>query len=235
VNTEPLLLGDTWIVRYVPTLPHDRPDLYDPARPELALPHTPELQWRSDGETQWAEWTLPPGVDHVTLPLADDVGDVSFSIEGKDWPIGAGGVVELDAEPSPARRATQRVGRRRLGGSILTGPVVYRFEEGFLKAGSWLDQGLRSYVGAVRMRQTIRLDWLPPSGAILDLGRVLGTLEARINGHELGERLLPPFQFGIGDHLRVGDNALELLLTRLDATLDCGVFGPVTIGFPGSS
>jgi hypothetical protein len=229
VNGEELLLADQWTVRYVATLPREHPQLYDPARPELALPHTVELAW-------WPlhrafAWTLPPGVDCVHLPLAEDVREAWLIVDGKSWPVGADGVVELDPLPSPARQAWLRVGAGRETRAVITGPVTYRFEEGILAAWWWYAQGLRWYVGAVRMRQTFRLDGELSSNAVLDLGHVkaVASVEAQLNGNSLNERIArPPFHFDLAGHLRRGDNELELLVRNTPGT-DCGVFGPVTI------
>jgi len=83
VNGKQLVLADKWTVRYVATLPHEHPKLYDPARPELALPHTVQPAWRPREHA--FEWTLPPGVDHVHLLLADNVGETVLTVSGKQW------------------------------------------------------------------------------------------------------------------------------------------------------
>ena len=268
MNSHQRVLADTWTVRYVPTLPHEHPDIYDPARPELALPHTVELAWRRDDEraavqtvrtgstvdvdvtsvlpavTQWFEWTIPPGVDHIDLPLARDVDAATLWLDDVEQRIEPATVVELDPVPSPSRRAKLRVRGRALGGAVFTAPVTYRFEDGVLQTGSWLTQGLRSYSGAVRLRQTFRVVDAVPRSGVLDLGRVRGTVEGRLNGNPLGRRVLPPFQFDLTDRLRAGENELELLVTNTPANylstwsrtrvwaideLESGVFGPVVV------
>jgi hypothetical protein len=168
--------------------------------------------------------------------VADDAGEAVLTIGDKQWPVSAEGVVELDPLPSPARRARLLV--RGGGGDVLIGPVTYRFEEGILANGSWFEQGLQSYIGAVRMRQTFRYNTEPTSRAVLDLGRVLAvSVEATLNETPLGRRVAPPpppsFQFDLATRLRRGDNELELLV-RNSPDQDCGVFGPVRVfSLPG--
>ena len=227
MNGEELLLADKWTVRYVATLPREHPELYDPARPELALPHTVETAWSP--RHQAIEWTLPPGADRVYLPLATEAGEVRLTVGAKVWSVGADGVVELDSLPSPARQAWLVLRAAPPNRAVLTGPVTYRFEEGFLAAGSWFEQGLRSYVGAVRMRQTFRWDDEPSPSAVLDLGRVeAASVEARLNGKPLGRRAGESFHFDLAAELRRGDNEIELLVRNTPGR-DCGVFGPVRI------
>jgi hypothetical protein len=118
---------------------------------------------------------------------------------------------------------------------VLAGPVTYRFEEGILANGSWLEQGLRSYVGAIRMRQIFRFDAEAPSNAILDLGRVqAASVEANLNGNAAGQRAGAAFHFDLAGWLRRGDNELELLVRNTPGE-DCGVFGPVTVRIRDSS
>jgi hypothetical protein len=86
-----------------------------------------------------------------------------------------------------------------------------------------------------------------PSGSeriFLDLGRVRGTVEARLNGRGLGIRCLSPYRFEITEHVKLGVNELELLVTNTLANhlstwsptrwwspdqLEAGVFGPVRV------
>jgi hypothetical protein len=229
VNGEELLLAEKWTVRYVATLPREHPELYDQARPELALPHTTDVAWNPLENA--LQWMMPPGVDRVHLPLAaGDLVGTKLTTGAKGYPVGPDRVVELDALPSPARQARLFVPGTEMNRPLLTGPVTYRFQEGVLANGSWFAQGLRSYVGAIRMRQTFRLDDESARDVILDLGRVEGaaSVEARLNGKPLGRRVDAPFHFDLAGHLRRGDNELELLVRNTPGR-DCGVFGPVMI------
>lgn len=118
-----------------------------------------------------------------------------------------------------ARRAVLTLCSREKGGGLLGEPIFYRFGDGVLFTGSWLSQGLRSYSGAVRMRQFFEVPTEPPTQIELDLGDVRGTVEACLNGHRLGVRCLPPYRFDISHHLRRGTNDVELLVTNTLANM----------------
>jgi hypothetical protein len=94
------------------------------------------------------------------------------------------------------------------------------------------------------MRQSFTLDDDAPANAILDLGKVRGSVEAHLNGRALGARFMPPYRFELRDALKPGANELMLLVTSTLANflstwsptsgwspdqLECGVFGPVTL------
>jgi hypothetical protein len=133
---------------------------------------------------------------------------------------------------------------RQLGGGVFTGPVTYQFTYGVLQAGSWIDQGLNSYSGAVRLFQHFTIASTQFVRVILDLSRVRGTVEARVNDRSAGIRVLSPYTFDITDHVRAGKNKLELIVTNTLANflstwspttwwspdqLECGVYGPVEV------
>ncbi|WP_428938671.1 hypothetical protein [Fontivita pretiosa] len=198
---------------------------------------------------QILEWTIPPGAQTLRLPLEADVQIVSLHIDGQPIAVDAGASVDLrPAGPTPARQACLRVRSRRLGGGVFSGPLSYTFAQGRLACGSWLCQGLRSYSGAIRMKQRFFIQGLgqDPSGRLmLDLGRVRGTVQAMLNGQSLGQRFMTPYRFEIPpDCIRPGTNELDLLLTNTLANFlstwsptrgwspdqfVCGLFGPVTL------
>jgi hypothetical protein len=194
-------------------------------------------------EDQTFEWTIPPGALVMHLRLHADV-EAQLKVDLEELPIDPSGRVGLASAPAPARSALLRVRSRHLGGGVFTAPVQYELGQGRLTAGSWLTQGLRSYSGAICMTQRFTFDDATPSPASLDLGRVRGTVEARLNGQSVGVRFIPPYRFDIGSAIRSGENELELLVTNTLANflstwsptrgwapdqLECGVFGPVTL------
>ncbi len=82
------------------------------------------------------------------------------------------------------------------------------------------------------------------TSALLDLGRVRGTAEVRVNGSVAGVRVLSPYVFDLTDLLTSGENELEVLvLGTLGPYLDTqspthyvfpgqrttGLFGPVKL------
>jgi len=150
--------------------------------------------------------------------------------------------IRLDAGPSKPRRAVLRVASRQLGGGVFAGPVTYELGVGILSTGSWVPQGLRSYSGSVRMKQTIELPDV--NRATLDLGHVRGTAECFVNGKSVGVRFIAPYRFDLSALARAGANELELVVTNTLANhmstwrptrvwspdqLECGIFGPVRL------
>jgi hypothetical protein len=209
----------------------------------LDLPTCPVV---TEPVTQWFEWTIPPGARSMRVPLAPDV-HAEISVEGTEYAMSSDGSVDLGSTPAPARHATLRVVSRHLGGGVFTSPVTYQFGPGVFATGSWLSQGLRSYSGAVQLTQRFAFDQAPPPrNAVLDLGHVRGSVEARLNGELLGQRFISPYRFELGQSLRAGENELQLIITNTLANylstwsptrgwspdqLEAGVFGPVAIQF----
>jgi hypothetical protein len=188
--------------------------------------------------TQWLEWVIPPGATSMRVPLANGV-EATLWVDGEETQIPA--VVGLQG--GAARRAVMKCVSRELGGGLLTGPVTYELAEGVLRTGSWLGQGLRSYSGAIVQRQRFDVDRVEKD-ATIDLGRVRGTVEAKLNGTSLGVRFMQPYRFATRGLLRPGANELELtvtntLLNHLSTwspsrwwspdQLECGVAGPVRL------
>jgi hypothetical protein len=210
----------------------------------LDLPLAPPA---NEPQEQWFHWIVPPGVTSMQLALLD-AENAHLSIDDRPVSITADGSVSIGSSISAARRAVLRVRSRQLGGGVFADPIFYRFGQGELKSGTWLAQGLRSYSGGLRMRQSFRFDGRVPGSAILDLGRVRGTVEALLNRKRLGERFIAPFSFDIRDALREGENELELLVTNTLGTFlstwsptrgwspdqfEAGVMGPVTVRWDG--
>ncbi|MDB5325180.1 MAG: hypothetical protein JWM57_749 [Phycisphaerales bacterium] len=205
----------------------------------LDLPLAPPLERPA---TQWLEWMIPPGAISMTVPLVD-ASDVLLWIDGKSWPWRAGADLEFSGDDRPSRRAILRINSRQLGGGLVSGPITYGFGQGSIKIGNWIEQGLSSYSGAIRMVTNLDVPTVGPSSS-LDLGRVRGTVEAFINGGSVGIRFMSPYRFDISTLLRPGTNRIELIVTNTLVNhlstwsptrcwspdqLDCGVFGPVTV------
>jgi len=71
---------------------------------------------------------------------------------------------------------------------------------------------------------------------VLDLGKVEGAVEVKINGKPAGLKLAPPYQFALSDFIRAGNNQFQFILTNTASNLlslpkSFGIFGPVRI-FP---
>lgn len=187
------------------------------ASPVLDLPLVPPLD---APRVQWLEWVVPPGAVKMRLPLASDA-QARLWVDGAELPLANPSAVDLPADTTgarPARRAALRVLSRQAGGGVLNEAVTYAFDEGLIRAGAWLQQGLRSYSGAVRLWQRVDLpDDLRDRPLTLDLGRVRGTVEASANGCALGVRFMPPYTFDLTKSAgvaRAGALEIELLVTN---------------------
>jgi hypothetical protein len=207
--------------------------------PVLALPLAPPSEKPVE---QSFEWVIPPGAVSMILPLVD--AEAELLVDGCPLTISEDGQVSFPKSSAPSsRNAVLRVRSRQLAGGVFASAVTYRFEAGTIRLGSWLNHGLRSYSGAMEMRDTF---FLSPGDhrdtVMLNLGRVRGTVEAKLNGRSLGVRCFAPYSFDLSGHARAGTNELELLVTNTLVNhlstwsptrwwspdqLECGVFGPV--------
>ncbi len=231
----------------------------DPAWPTLwRRPHPlPEAAWldntpsngvvilvvpdASAGQTQveWFAWQLPPGVREVHLPVA---GKARLWVDGEEITVDNGSA-HITLSDKVERRAWLRVEPQhgRTGGGVFTAPVTYTTAIGMMRLGDWAAQGLTAYSGGIRYQTTFTLDALS-SQAVLDLGKVRGTAEVRVNGRNAGVRVWSPYQFDIAALCEVGENTVEVLvLNTLAPYLDAvspthyvrpgqkvsGLFGPV--------
>jgi hypothetical protein len=209
-----------------------------PVRPLPPVPPADEPIW------QIFEWSIPPGAVSMHLPLVES--SAGLWIDGVEMMIGPDrSIIFPSSDAPPDRKAVLRVKSRQLSGGVFAGPVTYQFAAGTLRLGSWLSQGLRSYSGALKMRQTFSLSSdIAGRAIVLDLGRVRGTVEATLNGQHAGVRCLSPYRFEVTRFAKRGNNDLELLVTNTLANhlstwgptrswspdqLESGIFGPITV------
>jgi len=197
-------------------------------------------------ETQWLQWTIPPAATAMQLKLAADAQAMLW-VDGKSVAIGQDGIVNLaNARASALGRALQgvlRVVSCEIGGSLLGDPITYTFTKGIFSTGSMLQQGLRSYSGAIKLEQKFSYSG-STVGATLELGHVRGSVEAKLNGQSLGYRFIAPWRFDISQQLKQGENQLELMLCNTLANFlstwsptrgwstdhfEFGIFGPCEI------
>ena len=180
---------------------------------------------------QWLSFVVPPGATSLSLSAH---GEVVVSVDGVELANGAGDPVALTVgldgkEPGPREcklRVVTRPGHSH--GAILTGPVTFEAGAGTIALGDWQEVGLPEYSGAVRYRRRFHA----PTASIVDLGRVRGTAEVRLNGRSLGVRVCASYTFAVGDALRPGENELEVLVYgTLAPYLDA--ISPTTFVFPG--
>ncbi|MCS0630254.1 glycosyl hydrolase [Telluria mixta] len=75
--------------------------------------------------------------------------------------------------------------------------------------------GVRYFSGTATYRKTFRVDGPMPARAILDLGDVRDLARVSVNGRPVGIAWKPPYRFDLRNHLRPGDNQLDVEVTNL--------------------
>lgn len=204
-------------------------------------------------EVEWFRCELPPGARHLAV---DTHGATTVFIDGHERTVTAGtganthtghdsggvggarGVrtvtVDLLADgPSGTRTAALRVETRpgHQGGAALAGPVRCVVGPGRIRTGDWAARGLAEYSGGVRYSRVVTLP--ADAGRVsLDLGRVRGTAEVRVDGVAAGVRVCSPYVFDVTALAGPGAHTIEItvfgtLAPYLDAT------SPTHFVFPG--
>ena len=170
---------------------------------------------------EWLRWVLPPGATAMRLPVA---GEAEVDVNGKPAPI-RNGLVTLP-EPGALRRVcTVRIkpSAGRTAGALLSGPVTYDPGPGRMQPGDWAEFGLDAWSGGVWYRRDLDIASKPAGKVFLDLGRVRGTAEVRVNGTPAGACIMTPYRVEVGPHLRPGTNRIEILVLN--------TLGPYLKGF----
>ncbi|HMP76869.1 MAG TPA: hypothetical protein PKE12_11310 [Kiritimatiellia bacterium] len=206
-------------------------------RPESPAPN-------SAMQAEWLWWKLPPGANSMQVPTS---APCRFWMNGRELTRDAGGSVKLPDAARPGRRwiaARFEPTPGRHGGGLVDGPIIYRTGAGWITTGDWTEQGLACHSGGVVYRQNVTLAAQPARQTWLDLGRVRGTAEVRVNGEPAGARFLAPYRFAVGSLLRAGANEIEVtvfntLAPWLEAhsptrniwagTCAGGLFGPISL------
>ncbi len=133
------------------------------------------------------------------------------------------------------------------GGAALSEPILLDCDKGSAKVGDWSQiDGLACYSGGAWYRKTVSLTPEQASGsAVLDLGKVAGSVEIHINGQPAGVRFAPPWRLELTGRLKAGENHLAILVyntlanhyatipTRYRGSPASGLLGPVKFEFGG--
>ncbi|GAB2607433.1 hypothetical protein GCM10027168_45230 [Streptomyces capparidis] len=193
------------------------------------------------GAVEWFRCALPPGARRLSV---DTHGPTTVFVDGGECPSatapGADGARTVTAElpdggPTGPRVAELRVetGPAHRGGAALAGPLRCVTGPGLLRTGDWEERGLAEYSGGVRYRTVVALPTAAAGGRVLlDLGRVRGTAEARVDGVPAGVRICSPYVFDVTGLAGPGDVTVEVtvfgtLAPYLDAV------SPTHFVFPG--
>jgi hypothetical protein len=151
----------------------------------------------------------------------------------------------------PHPEAPRRVAALRIdsiagfeGGGALLAPMTFEMGPGKIPYGSWDHLGLPHYCGGLVYETEVEIPADPGRRFIIDLGRVRGTAEVRVNGESTGTRVWHPYRFDIGQAVSPGINHLEIhVYNTLGPHFDVGhpgahvyenhttsgLFGPVVI------
>jgi hypothetical protein len=189
---------------------------------------------------------LPPGTRRLTLVTA---GATLLDIEGLDSTAFDRGLT-LDLPGGAARtcRITVDAPAGHDAGAALCAPPLAVLGDGEIALGDWSALGLAGYSGTLVYAREIELP--EADHAVLDLGRVRGTAEVRLNGSHVGTRICSPWKFDLTPRVATGTNLLEIVVcntlgprlgaetpTRLasNAQRSSGLLGPITIQVRGAS
>ncbi|MGQ4433477.1 glycosyl hydrolase [Streptomyces sp. SAS_260] len=185
-------------------------------------------------------FTVPPGTVSLDLPL-----ELAARVRvGDGEEVGLdGSVLPLDqplSEPTEVGVVTVPTAVLR-GGSVWRGPVRVRTVAAQLPLGDWQLLGLGGWSGGVTYSREVEV----PAGAdaVLDLGRVRGSVSVEVDGVEAGEAFCPPYRFELpraaAGLVRVEvtvNNTLAPYLAEATPTawafpaqLSSGLLGPVTL------
>lgn len=149
---------------------------------------------------------LPPGAVELTLPVR---GRASVRFEGEAVALIDGSCrLAAPARAGSALLVTVEHGGQAAGGRLWAGPLEVRTEStGDIALGDWSTQGLRDWSGGVGYRTTCPASATATS---LDLGRVRGTAEVRVNGRPAGCRIWSPYRFDVSGLLNQEENVIEV-------------------------
>jgi len=194
----------------------------------------------------WYRFLVPPGA--VSLAL-ETPGEANLYVDGMEIAAektGAGYTAVLSNPESPSRVAALRI-QSVCGfeeGAALLAPIRFEMAPGRISLGSWDELGLPHYAGGIVYMAEVELAKTPSGKAILDLGRVRGSVDVTVNGIPCGVRLWHPYRFAIGEALRAGKNTIEVrAFNTLGPHFDVGhpsqhvfknhgksgVFGPISL------
>ncbi|MFJ4626441.1 glycosyl hydrolase [Streptomyces sp. NPDC088847] len=227
---------------YAAVRPHPLPDTeWLTGAPVLGSAVLPVRATDSVGErAQRFRFTVPPGTVSLDLPLElaarvrvgdrEEVG-LDGSVLTLDQPLSEPTEVEVVTVPTAVLRR----------GSGWRGPVRVRTVAAQLPLGDWQLLGLGGWSGGVTYSREVEV----PAGAdaVLDLGRVRGSVSVEVDGVRVGEAFCPPYRFELpraaAGLVRVEvtvNNTLAPYLAEATPTawafpaqLSSGLLGPVTL------
>jgi hypothetical protein len=193
---------------------------------------------------QQFRFTVPAGTVSLDLPLELPArirvgGDAEQLLDGPELTLRQPCMEPTEIQVVTAPTAVLR------GGSAWRGPVRVRTVPAPLPLGEWGALGLGGWSGGVTYARELEVPRGPDP--VLDLGRVRGSAEVRVDGEFAGEAFCAPYRFELrgasGRTVRVEvtvHNTLAPYLAEATPTawafpyqLASGLLGPVTLRIPG--
>ena len=182
---------------------------------------------------------LPAGTTTVTLPLRI-AGKPSLG--GRPLEVHDGSVRLPEPLPevtdllvSTAATAFDRAG------AVWDGPLLVTTVPAPIGLGSWRRLGLRGWSGGISYRREVTVP-AGPTPAVLDLGRVRGSVDVRVDGRLVGSAFCAPYRFEVpadGRTVALEVTVYNTLAPFLDEStptvwvfpsqLESGLLGPVTL------
>ncbi len=160
----------------------------------------------------WYRFRLPPGATALHLTCR---GEVGVFVNGQEIPLARDGH-RLTA-PAPNPRGVKRIAALRIEpvrgfekGAAIEAPVTCDMDAGRIPLGSWDELGLPHYAGGLRYATAVELPAMGSRMVILDLGRVRGSADVRVNGIPAGVRIWHPYRFAITEAVKPGRNVIEI-------------------------
>lgn len=194
----------------------------------------------------WYRFRVPPGAVKMRL---ETPGEARLFINGEETVLqrdDAGYTAILPMPDAPTRMAALRIASTAgfEEGAAIEAPVTFEMGEGRIPFGSWDELGLPHYSGGLVYAATLDLAVAPDRRVVLDLGRVRGSAEVRVNGRDCGVRIWHPYRFDITDAVRAGKNTIEMRVFNtlgphfavghpsrhvFEGHTKSGIFGPVAV------
>ncbi len=157
------------------------------------------------------------------------------------WPRQSTIIVFDPSSPSPgqteaaAKRIRTEIPLPFLGWKLQLGNAAERMTG----LGSWTAlPEARSFSGTGWYRRSIQApggELTPSARVYLECGSVLGFAQAKVNGKSAGVRLWAPYRFDVTNHIKPGENLIEVGVTNTRANellpqkFDAGLGGPVRL------
>jgi hypothetical protein len=174
-----------------------------------------------DPPASWFAFTAPPGAVSMTVRIE---GDLTAYVEGVETQLIAGRL-PLREHARVALRVQSVAGRR--GAACFLEHPIFELGPGTIRVGtSWHRQGLDVFSGVIAHSADVDLDH--DGEAILDLGRVAGSVSVTVNGENAGVLAWAPWRLPV--NIRRGRNVIEIeVANTLGAMVSRGIptpFGP---------